>query len=144
MDDLCPKCGTFKNDAESCPRCGLVFSRFDAAAVSIDVPEEIVELFRHADADWGDRARHALFTEKALAAGFAGYAAAKYRNRGPDDAVAVEQLSRIAARLEQELAMSSVANGRHGDVRHGKPALYLLAIILFLVVGAFGVALALR
>jgi hypothetical protein len=147
MEDLCPKCGAPKG-GESCARCGVVFAKFDPDALALDVSPDIAALFAHAEADWSDRARHALFTERALAAGAAGYAAARYRRRGPDDPVAAEQLARIASRLEQALAMSSATDARSGtsprsrgtDVR--RPiALYLLLIILFLGAGALGLAL---
>ena len=116
MDDLCPKCGVSKSGGEACPRCGLVFARFDEAALAVDVPPGIEALFAHAEADWGDRARHALFVEKALAAGAAGYAASRYRRRGPDE-IAREQLA------------------------HRPSVPYLLLLILFLGAGALGLAL---
>ena len=49
-----------------------------------------------------------------------------------------------ATRLEQALAHSSRADRSRGASSGWKPALYLLAIILFLAVGAFGIALVLR
>lgn len=146
MDDLCPKCGAPKKGAPSCARCGLVFARFDAAALEIPVPPDIEALWRHAEAGWEDRARHALFTERSLAAGAAAYAAARYRTRGPDDPVAAEQLSRIAARLEQELARSSKAVGDRGrrPGARGQRAIVLFAAILLVAVCALGLALVWR
>jgi hypothetical protein len=144
MDDICPKCGTPKRDEESCPRCGVVFAKFDPAALELDVPEAIRALWLHVEAGWEDRARHALFTEKALAAGAAAYAASKYRERGAGDPIAAEQLARLSSRLEQALAMSSVGARRRDVSSRGKPALYILAIILFLLVGALCLTLMLR
>ena len=140
MDDLCPKCGVSKSGGEACPRCGLVFARFDEAALAVDVPPGIEALFAHAEADWGDRARHALFVEKALAAGAAGYAASRYRRRGPDDEIAREQLARIAQRLEQELA-TTARGSRREPPAHRPSVPYLLLLILFLGAGALGLAL---
>jgi len=145
MEASCPKCGTPRRIADSCPRCGVVFSRFDAAALDADVPEELKALWAHVEAGWGERPRHALFTERAIAAGHAAFAAARYRERGTDDPMAAEQLGRITSRLEQALAQAAHADGtRVADPPRKKAALYLLAIILFLIVGALSVATALQ
>jgi uncharacterized Zn finger protein (UPF0148 family) len=145
MNAACPKCGSPKTDAVACPRCGVVFARFDAAALDAGVPDALKALWAHAEAGWEERARHALFTERAIADGFAAYAAARYRARGPDDPIAAEQLERITARLEQALAHTSMATGARGDHPSRRiGAIYLLAILLFLVVGALGIALVLR
>lgn len=145
MEASCPKCGVPRTGADSCPRCGVVFDRFDAAALDVGVPEELKALWSHAEAGWDERARHALFTERAIATGFAAYAASRYRARGPDDPVAVEQLGRMTSRLEQAMALSSTAARKDaGAPPRTKAALYLLAILLFLVVGALGIAMILR
>jgi len=145
MEASCPKCGAPRRDVDACPRCGVVFSRFDAAALDADVPEELKALWAHVEAGWGERARHALFTERAIAAGHAAFAAARYRARGTDDPTAAEQLTRIASRLEQALAQTSVSDvARRAAASPNRAALFLLAIILFLVVGALGIALVLR
>lgn len=146
VEDNCPKCGTPKGVAPSCARCGLVFARFDAAALAISAPAELEALWRHAGEAWGDRARHALFTERSLAAGAAAYAAAKYRGRGPEDTVAVEQLARITARLEQELALGSASGGSRGrpGPSRGQRLVVLLAAILLVAAGALGLALVWR
>jgi hypothetical protein len=145
MEASCPKCGSPRKDANACPRCGVVFARFDAAAIDADVPEELKALWAHVEAGWGERARHALFTEHAIAAGHAAFAAARYRARGADDHTASEQLDRITSRLEQALAQTALADGsRAADPPRKKAALLLLAVILFLAVAALGVAFMVR
>jgi len=145
MEVSCPKCGAARTGAESCPRCGLVFARFDASALDADVPEELKALWAHVEAGWDGRARHSLFTERAIALGCAAFAAARYRTRAADDPIAAEQLERLTARLEQALASTSLAEASGGDhPPRGKAAVYILAILLFLIAGAIGVALALR
>jgi uncharacterized Zn finger protein (UPF0148 family) len=145
MEASCPKCGSPRRDADSCPRCGVVFARFDAAALDADVPEELKALWAHVEAGWDERARHALFTERAIAAGHAAFAAARYRARGTDDPTATEQLARITARLEQALSQAALDRGPRGaEPPRKRAALYFLAVLLFLIAGAIGVALVLR
>jgi hypothetical protein len=145
MEASCPKCGAPNEGADSCPRCGVVFARFDAAVLDSDVPEELKALWAHAEAGWSERARHALFTERAIAGGHAAFAASRYRARGSDDPIAAEQLGRITLRLEQALAQVSLSDGaRRTAVSPNRAALFLLAILFFLVVGALGIALVLR
>jgi hypothetical protein len=122
-----------------------VFDRFDTAAIDAGVPEDLKTLWSHAEAAWDEQARHALFVERAIASGFAAYAASRYRARGTGDPVAVEQLGRMTSRLEQAMALSSTAARKDaGAPPRTKAALYLLAILLFLVVGALGLAMVLR
>jgi len=144
MADACPKCGAPRTGSDSCPRCGVVFARYDAAALGADVPAELEALWAHVEAGWDERVRHALFTERAIAAGHAAFAASRYRARGADDPVAVEQLARLSSRLEQALVQGSLADRSRGaEPPRKKAALYLLAILLFLAVGALCLALVL-
>jgi len=132
-DDRCPKCGEERR-GESCPKCGLVFERFDAAALEAGVPEEIRGLWSHVEEGWDDPARHALFLERAIAAGAGGYAAGMYRRRG-DDAVAAEQIERLTARLQQMLAEAS-APAAEKSGRLGHAVAMLLLLLLGAAVGA--------
>jgi hypothetical protein len=123
----------------------VVFARFDAAALDADVPEDLKVLWAHVEAGWSERARHALFTERAIAEGHAAFAASRYRSRGIDDPVAAEQLERITSRLEQALAQISLSDGsRRAAASPNRAAFFLLAILFFLAVGALGIALVLR
>jgi uncharacterized Zn finger protein (UPF0148 family) len=145
MEDSCPKCGAPRTGADSCPRCGVVFARFDATALDAEVPEDLKALWAHAEAAWDERSRHALFTERAIAAGHAAFAASRYRSRGADDQVSAEQLERITSRLEQAMAQTSLADAERGDHRPRRiAAVSLLAIIILLLIGAFCLALVLR
>lgn len=145
MEGSCPKCGAPRTGAESCPRCGVVFARFDPAALEAGVPDDIKALWAHVEAGWDDRARHALFTETAIARGEAAYAASRYRARGTGDRTAAEQLERISARLEQTLAQAVRAGPPHAvDPGRKRALLFLVAIILLLLIGAIGLALVRR
>jgi hypothetical protein len=115
MDGTCPKCAT-PRDGESCPRCGLVFERFDPAVLEEGVPEALKSLWLRVEEAWDDRARHALFVEQALALGCAGYAASRYRLRG-DDPVAREQVERLMTRLDAILAASAPRRRKPGGLR---------------------------
>lgn len=135
MDDRCPKCGEPKR-GDSCPKCGLVFARFDQNRLDAAVPAEIKQLWDHVEQDWSDDARHALFLERAIAAGHGGYAAGCYRRKG-DDPKAREQLARITSRLEQLLS----ATAQPPEVARGSSGRKLFLLILFLLMFAVGAAL---
>jgi hypothetical protein len=112
MDDRCPKCDAVKV-GESCPKCGLVFAKFDAAVLDEGAPREIKSLWERTLDNWENESLHAIFIEKALNAGAGGYAAFCYRRRGEEDRIAKEQLEKIAKRLEQMMSVkSSASTGR--------------------------------
>ena len=137
MDDRCPKCGEPKT-GDSCPKCGLVFAKFDQDKLDGAVPDDIKTLWNHVEQDWSDDARHALFVERAIAAGHGGYAAGCYRRKG-DDPKAREQLTRITSRLEQLLS----ATAESPDAAKGSPSRKIFLAILFLLMFAVGAALVL-
>ena len=135
MTETCPKCATPKS-GDSCPKCGLVFALFDESRLDADVPGAIVELWTHAEHGWDDRARHALFVERALAAGAGGYAAACYRRKG-DDPIAREQLELITSRLEQLL----LASGTSPEAARSSPSRKLALLVVFVLMFALGALL---
>lgn len=126
MPDACPKCGTGKS-GESCPKCGLVFAKFNPAAIK-DTPSIILrDLWRHTEQHWEEKAAHALFIERALAASQAGYAAACYRARG-DDPIAQTGLKNLTCRLEQSLLLQ-----KSNPPRNKHPFRYAFAFALLLL-----------
>jgi hypothetical protein len=136
MGKSCPKCGTPK-DGDACPRCGLVFAKFNPELLDQDVPEAIEALWRNVQERWDDRARHALFVERALAAGSLGYAARCYRAQG-DDAVAEAQLRRIEERLQQVMAASQTGRPRRTSGRGVTLAILFLFLLVILGVISYG------
>ena len=131
MLDRCPKCNTIKK-GESCPACGLVFAKFDAVVFEEGVPTELVALWKEVEGNWRERKLHAIFIERCLGMGEAGYAAARYRSRG-DDMVAEEYLETISSRLTQ--MMSAVSSPPP------KKAAGRLITILILLIVLVGLAL---
>ncbi|MCP4601827.1 MAG: hypothetical protein GY847_15150 [Proteobacteria bacterium] len=131
MDNHCPKCSTEKT-GESCPKCGLVFDKFDWAVLEEGVPEDIKFLWKEVEKNWDDKSRHAVFVEQALSKGIGGYAAACYRRHG-DNPRAEEYLELINKRLEQML--SSVASTPKPRT-HGRiiGALLLVTILVGLTI----------
>jgi hypothetical protein len=115
-----------------------VFAKFDRDKLDAAVPDEIKQLWDHVEQNWGDEARHALFLERALAAGQGGYAAGCYRRRG-DDPKAAEQLARITSRLEQMLS----ATAKPAEEVRGSPSRKIFLAILFLLMFAIGAVLVL-
>lgn len=127
MDDRCPKCNAPKV-GEACPRCGLIFAKFDASALEEGASPEIKALWESVGADWENDALHAIFIEKALNAGAGGYAAYCYRRRGDDDPKAKEQLAKISKRLEQIMVMTSTPTAKQA------PTGRLLGILILVIV----------
>ncbi|MCP4200198.1 MAG: hypothetical protein GY762_23900 [Proteobacteria bacterium] len=128
MQDSCPKCNTTKK-GESCPTCGLVFAKFDEAVFDEGVPKELVRLWQEVEGNWQERKLHALFVERCLGMGEAGYAAARYRSRG-DDAAAEEYLETISLRLTQMMSAVSSPPPRRAGGR-----LITILILLIVLVG---------
>ncbi len=126
MSDLCPKCGREKT-GPSCPKCGLVFAKFDPAALEADASESLRALWEHTKTHWEKPEVHAVFIEKALAETGAGFAARCYRLEG-DDPTAQKHLADIALRLEQTLLVAKAERPEK------KPtARYALAFALLLL-----------
>ena len=125
MQDTCPKCNTVKT-GESCPVCGVVFAKFDASIVDAGVPGALVTLWREVEENWQEKKLHAVFVERCLTMGEAGYAAARYRSRA-GDAIAEEYLEILRTRLTQMLGAMSTPPRRRSTGR-------LLTVLILLVV----------
>lgn len=79
-----------------------MFEKFDESVLEEGVPEEVKALWSDVEQRWDETSAHAVFVERALAAGAGGYAAACYR-RHEDKPLAQTQLAHISTRLEQML-----------------------------------------
>ena len=128
MSEKCPKCGREKT-GPSCPKCGVVFDRFDPAALEEGASASLKDLWRHTIENWDKPASHALFIERALQESQAGFAAARYRARG-EDAIAKEHLEALTKRIEQSLLVSRTDRSEPKPIRR-----YALAFAL-LILGA--------
>ncbi len=100
----CPKCGAPRTDRPDCPRCGLVFERWNPAAGLELVPaleaawEELLDSYE-------DEAAHERFLDTAHDLGRLDLAAAYYRARAAEheeDRVAARQVERIATMVQFE------------------------------------------
>ena len=126
MSEECPKCGREKT-GPSCPKCGVVFDRFDPSALEEGASASLKDLWHHTVENWDKPASHALFIERALQESQAGYAAACYRTKG-EDAIAKVHLEALTKRLEQSLLVT------RSDRSEPKPvSRYALAFALLLL-----------
>lgn len=128
MNETCPKCGAPKTH-DACPRCGLVYEKYDPAAALAQVPPQLVALWNELLANWDERSAHAVFLETCLVQGHSGYAAACYRQR-QDDAVAKAQLERLVTRLEQQLVSTGASK------RKSRLGLALTILVVLMAAGA--------
>jgi hypothetical protein len=107
----CPKCGKKRTtDAESCPRCGLVFALWreenDNPATPLD--ESGKELWRKIEEQWTDSALHEEFLKHCLQANLLTAAGRLYRDRldeNPKDAIAAHMQSQVLAKATLGLSI---------------------------------------
>jgi ribosomal protein S27AE len=112
---LCPKCGKkradeLQGDAESCPRCGLVFALWkedgSVALATLDSAGE--DLWRRVQEDWSNSARHEEFLKHCLQSDTLAAAGRLYRERldeNPKDAVAAQMQSQILSKAALALSI---------------------------------------
>ena len=134
MQAECPKCGA-ERVGESCPRCGLVFARFDPEVLDEQVPDPLKDLWRQVSTAWGDAALHDRFVEQALAASRGDYAVRCYRGRAGDP-TADERLARIRERLDKVavgLAALMAGEKSEGPSRERSRLATVLALLFFLL-----------
>lgn len=97
----CPKCGRVRGaGASACDRCGLIFSRWNAASSTATVPIDAQgeALWRDVLDDWSNTARHDAFVKHCSAQGSLASAGRRYRealDARPDDAVARRMQERV-------------------------------------------------
>jgi len=100
----CPKCGRKKTtDAESCPRCGLVFALWheenESPATSLDDTGN--DLWRKIEEQWTDSTLHEEFLKYCLQANLLSAAGRLYRDRldeDPKDAIAAQMQNQVLAK----------------------------------------------
>ncbi len=100
----CPKCGKRRPpEAESCPRCGLVFALWkeDVSPPVVPLDSRGSALWQEVQGHWSDSARHEEFLKHCLQTGTLAAAGRMYRERldeNPKDAVAVQMQAQILAK----------------------------------------------
>jgi hypothetical protein len=100
----CPKCGRKRTtDAESCPRCGLVFAlwREENGGRATNLDETGAELWRKIEENWNDSALHEEFLKYCLQADLLSGAGRLYRDRldeDPKDAIAAHMQGQVLAK----------------------------------------------
>jgi uncharacterized Zn finger protein (UPF0148 family) len=115
----CPKCGArYRGEATACPTCGLRVARMAAYAEAHDaaalgnvpevVPRAVEDAWRRATEDWHDAARHEELLRQVAATDSYAWAAARYRQRGPD-AITARQLAWLRRAAEATLLASATA-----------------------------------
>jgi hypothetical protein len=79
---VCPKCASDRPvGADSCPRCGLLVSRWSNFARP-EIHHPVLDtLWARVEAEWSDEGRHARFLDQAAVLGALDVAAARYRSR---------------------------------------------------------------
>ncbi len=81
------------------------------------------------EGNWQEKKLHAVFLERCLAMGEAGYAAARYRSRA-GDALAEEYLEILSSRLTQMLNAVSTPPPRRATGR-----LFTILILIIVLIG---------
>lgn len=112
----CPKClHPRREGAEACARCGLVYAlwRPEAAHTAVTPLDDAAEaLWRDAQADWANGARHDAFLKHCSLVGQLGAAGRRYRERAdadPGDTLARKMQERVLAMATVALATPAKA-----------------------------------
>lgn len=99
----CPKCGAArKASADACPRCGLIYARWDPASAEMVRPlDEAAEaIWREVLSSWDEEPRHLVFLKHCAATGALAAAGRRYRDRltaDPADAMAQAMQRKVLA-----------------------------------------------
>ncbi|MBN2495667.1 MAG: hypothetical protein JXR96_13825 [Deltaproteobacteria bacterium] len=137
---LCPKCGHAQRDARACHRCGLVFDKFDPAAMPPDPPG--------ADEIWAkileqphDDALHQEFLRLCSDADRLDFASRHYTilSRAPGQQQRAEAMrERILHLAQAKLAPGGLVSDRSDDPkRTGKILMWVLLLIFTGVLAVF-------
>jgi hypothetical protein len=108
----CPKCGKKRQpEAESCPRCGLVFALWKVESTPALVPLDSrgMELWQVAQGHWSESARHEEFLKHCLQNSTLAAAGRLYRERlddDPKDAVAAQMQAQILSKAALTLSLN--------------------------------------
>lgn len=131
----CPKCGTARDEVRThCRTCGLAHDKMAAFGVGRDSGNDaLAQAWQQATEHWDEPARHDEVLRLATQHDSYAWAAARYRERTktrPDDAVAREQLDRVARAAEATL----VANALARKTTQSEPYRATMAILGILII----------
>jgi len=107
----CPKCGRRRaDDAEACPRCGLVFSLWkpDLGATLVRLDQTGEALWRKVQDNWSDGAGHEEFLRHCLQTDTLAAAGRLYRERldeNPKDLLAAQMQSQVLSKAALGLSI---------------------------------------
>jgi len=109
---LCPKCGKKRqSEAESCPRCGLVFALWsEESAPKVEpLDERGEEMWSGLLAEWSTTARHEEFLKHCLQTSTLAAAGRLYRQRlddDPKDGIAAQMQTQILSKATLNLSLN--------------------------------------
>lgn len=110
---LCPKCQFARTKTQhSCPRCGLMFARWNPEVADIVKPidAEGEALWSAVIADWGNEEHHLTFVKHCSLAGILAASGRRYRDwllTHPGDATAMAMQKRILGMAQAMLGSNS-------------------------------------
>jgi len=137
----CPKCGEPQKRSAACPRCGLIFSKWNPVAAASAPGGDVgaaAALFAACEADWDDPARHDAFLAHCTEAGAWAYAATAYRRQTtvPERrAIAVERLDKVRERAEKALAIAPRMQREKSTKNPLKSAAVLAVVVALFIAG---------
>ena len=108
----CPKCGKQRlPGANSCSRCGLVFSLWndEVRSTRVNLDERGAEMWKLVADNWTDASRHEAFLKHCLQTNTLAAAGRLYRERldaNPKDAVAAQMQLQILSKAALTLSLS--------------------------------------
>jgi len=144
----CPKCDDEQPAAPACRSCGLLAARMADFARDRDaqVAPEVVAAWGQLEERWSDPDAHDGFIRTVAAAMSYPWAAQRYREAlrlRPDDAVAADQLARLA-RMAEATLFATAARKETQAARPYRGAITLLAAMTLLIIVGIGYALLTR
>jgi len=139
-DMTCPKCGETQPQGQACRTCGLQASRMAdyAAAEQASVPEAVAAAWEDARTRWSDPDAHERFVQALAATETYPWGARRYREilrTRPDDAVAAEQIARLARMAEATLLASAVSRKAAGMSPYRGISVVVFALIFAIAAG---------
>jgi rubredoxin len=139
-DAACPKCGKKRlAETESCPRCGLVFSRWnpEGQQVATRLDGHAETLWTQIQSNWSDSGRHEEFLKYCLQADLLPAAGRLYRDRldeNPKDALAAQMQNQVLAKA----ALSLTLNKSQAPAPMTRSRWFWLVLLLAMALGIAG------
>jgi hypothetical protein len=131
----CPKCGALRADRVDCPRCGLVYDRWDPARYEIPSDPVLDPLWQEAEKH-DEPDKHEAFVAAAQGRGRLDIAAARYAERlrmRTDDQESVRRLAQITASVQAQGLRSESKAKKRSRSRSRNTRRALMALILLLL-----------